>query len=433
MSPQKNDLPGEVKRYLESSGIKSILAGVSGGADSIAMASALKCCNINFTVVNCNFHLRGPESERDSRFVEEFCKRNEIRYIHLDFDIEEYIQNHGGSVEMACRELRYSAFRAIRTNEGFDRIAVAHNSDDQAETVLLNLFRGAGVAGLRGMRKDTGEIIRPLLDFSREEIETYLASIGESYVTDSTNKDSRYRRNFLRLEVLPLLRSRWPQVTESILKTASIMESEEKALNYLEGGLIGLGREYLSKEEIINTFDSNWIIRRFVIRHNGTEKIAEEISSCLSAKQWKSGKEWPAKDGKFVTSQHGLEWIDSDNITDPECLSECFEIEEYEMNKETLEKIETSTNDILWSPLPPEELEFRYPEPGDRIRSLGMVGSQKVNKVIKDAKLLKKARMNICIIATKNDGEIIWVEGLKRSRKYQVSGENKIIWRIVRK
>jgi len=173
------DLERRVRDVMRGAGVTRVLAGVSGGADSVALLLALRSDpHMELTAVHCNFHLRGEESDRDMLFVEQLSGRLGVPLVTVHFDVPEYIRRNGVSVEMACRDLRYAEFRRIMSQVGAGRIAVAHNADDNAETLLLNLMRGAGVAGLRGMRPDTGEVIRPLLSLSRADIERYLDAKG---------------------------------------------------------------------------------------------------------------------------------------------------------------------------------------------------------------------------------------------------------------
>ena len=163
-------LENKISESLSRAGIFKVIAGVSGGADSVALLRGLVNIGVDVEVVHCNFHLRGEESERDRKFVEILCSDLGVSLDVVDFDVESYRRVNGGSVEMACRELRYAYFEEKMETLHADRIAVAHNSDDNAETLLLNLFRGAGISGLRAMKPDTGRVVRPLLDISRREI-----------------------------------------------------------------------------------------------------------------------------------------------------------------------------------------------------------------------------------------------------------------------
>ena len=133
-------LENRVAECLATEGITAVTAGISGGADSVAMLLMLRECGVSIQAVHCNFHLRGDESDRDRDFVEALCRRLGIRLVVIDFDVEAYMAANRVSVEMACRELRYTEFRRIMRENRSDRIAVAHNADDNAETVLLNLM-----------------------------------------------------------------------------------------------------------------------------------------------------------------------------------------------------------------------------------------------------------------------------------------------------
>lgn len=209
-------------------GISNVAATVSGGADSVALLSLLIECRMKeVTALHCNFHLRGEESMRDQRHVEQTCRKLGVRLLVKDFDTLAYMEeNKGISLEMACRELRYSWFRTASASLGADRIATGHNADDNIETMLLNLLRGSGTAGLKGMMPDNGEIWRPLLSVHRREITDYLASAGLTYITDSSNLTSDYRRNFIRNEVIPLLRSRWPGLNKALDRSIRLLRDD---------------------------------------------------------------------------------------------------------------------------------------------------------------------------------------------------------------
>lgn len=198
-----------------------VLVALSGGADSVALLCLLQSLGYTCEAAHCNFHLRGEESDRDEAFVRRLCEERDtpLHVIHFD-TAKEAAQRHI-SIEMAARELRYSWFEDIRQACGANAIAVAHHRDDSAETFLLNLLRGTGINGLQGIRPRNGYIIRPLLCLDRREITDYLTSIGQSYVTDSTNLEDDYLRNKIRLHLLPLMQEISPAAKENILKTAA--------------------------------------------------------------------------------------------------------------------------------------------------------------------------------------------------------------------
>ena len=206
------------------------LVALSGGADSVALLLILKELGYRIEAAHCNFHLRGEESNRDEDFVKELCRKQDIPFHVIHFDTKEYAALHQVSVEMAARELRYGYFRQLRQDIGADKVCVAHHRDDAVETLLMNLMRGSGVHGLTGIRAHHGEIVRPLLAVSRQEIEEYLHSIGQDFVTDSTNLVDDVLRNKIRLNVLPLLEKINPNVAENIGKTARFMQETEKVV-----------------------------------------------------------------------------------------------------------------------------------------------------------------------------------------------------------
>ena len=192
----------------------AVLLAVSGGIDSMVMADLFlgSPARRDVAVAHCNFHLRGDESDGDEAFVREWAGARGIPFLKKDFDTEAYSAGNGVSIEMAARDLRYAWFASLCVERGFSAVAVAHNANDNAETLFLNLLRGTGLKGLCGMRESSvlpgsggALLIRPMLGFSREEIEAYGRGNGIGWREDSTNSDSAYKRNLIRNEVFPLL------------------------------------------------------------------------------------------------------------------------------------------------------------------------------------------------------------------------------------
>ena len=200
------------------------IVALSGGADSVSLLFVLKhleCeLGISVEVAHCNFHLRGAESVRDEEFCKQLCERLSVPLHLIHFDTQAYADLHSVSIEMAARDLRYGYFENLRRDIEAQDICVAHHRDDSVETVLLNLVRGTGLRGLRGIQPRNGNIIRPLLSLSREDIVQYLDALGESYVTDTTNLHNDVKRNKIRLDVMPLLRELNPSVSQSIFESS---------------------------------------------------------------------------------------------------------------------------------------------------------------------------------------------------------------------
>ena len=200
------------------------IVALSGGADSVSLLFVLKHLEhelgIGVEAAHCNFHLRGAESVRDEEFCKQLCERLSVPLHLIHFDTQAYADLHRVSIEMAARDLRYGYFENLRRDIEAHDICVAHHRDDSVETVLLNLVRGTGLRGLRGIQPRNGNIIRPLLSLSREDIVQYLDALGESYVTDSTNLHNDVKRNKIRLDVMPLLRELNPSVSQSIFESS---------------------------------------------------------------------------------------------------------------------------------------------------------------------------------------------------------------------
>lgn len=214
-----------------------ILTAVSGGADSMCLLAALLELSEKrgFTVAaaHYNHRLRGDESDRDARFVESFCREKNIILYSGGGDVTAFAGSMGFGVEEAARRMRYGFFYETAKNIGAARIATAHTADDNAETVLLNLARGTGLAGLGGIPPKRGSVIRPLLTLTREDVIGYLTRRGIPYIEDSTNALDIYSRNIIRHRVIPVLHELNPRFLEHISVTTSLIREDNAYINDL--------------------------------------------------------------------------------------------------------------------------------------------------------------------------------------------------------
>lgn len=211
-----------------------VLIGLSGGPDSVCLSVILDEVRDNFNLslhaVYINHGLRPEESGAEEAFCKRFCDSLGVGFHVEKLDVKGHAERNRGNIQETARELRYEVFEKAADEKKATKIALAHNADDQAETVLMRLIRGAGRKGLSGIPPVRGKIIRPLLDIRREDIEKFLSGKQIRFVTDSSNLKTEYLRNRLRLEVIPLLKKDNPSVTESINRTADISREEERYL-----------------------------------------------------------------------------------------------------------------------------------------------------------------------------------------------------------
>ncbi len=224
-----------------------VLLAVSGGIDSICMAELFAEAGMTFGVAHCNFRLRGEESDGDEELVRGWAEGHQIEFHLKRFDTEGYASGNGISIEMAARELRYQWFAQLCEEYGYDAVAVAHNANDNAETLMLNLLRGAGMNGLCGMSlfsripvrsadgKNSPILLRPLLQFTRKQIEGYMLARRLPYRNDSTNDSSEYKRNRLRNEVFPVFETINPSFIRTFNREMSnFAEAGEIVSDYCE-------------------------------------------------------------------------------------------------------------------------------------------------------------------------------------------------------
>ncbi len=223
----------KIKEFVTARGLiaenDKIVAGISGGADSVCLLLVLKeiVGAENIFAVHVNHGIRGEEAERDENFVKRLCERHGVCFTVKRTDVPAFAKENGMSEEEAGRVIRYNAFEEVRILKNADRIAVAHNSEDNAETFLINLARGSGITGLTGIKAENGKIIRPLLYTDRQTIEGIVGNFSEDFVSDSTNASLIYTRNKIRNEIVPRLKEVNARAVEHINQAAYRLERAE--------------------------------------------------------------------------------------------------------------------------------------------------------------------------------------------------------------
>lgn len=279
----KEHFPGD-------SELGTVICAVSGGADSMCLldmaAEASEELGMRVICAHFNHRLRGEESDRDESFVREYCRQHDIEFISGNADVSGYAEINGMGIEEAARKLRYDFLGRIADENGARFIMTAHNAEDNVETVLLNLIRGAGLRGACGIPPVRGNVIRPLLETSRSEIESYLSERGIPHVEDSTNAADDYSRNRLRHHVLPVLEELNPAYTENIARACRLMRDDDAYLESAAEAFISDsagGRTLPAKElsELPQPLFSR-VVRRMCISSLSAEHIKMLHRLCTS-------------------------------------------------------------------------------------------------------------------------------------------------------
>lgn len=412
----------EVFRWIEERHLllpgERVLVALSGGADSVALLCVLQELGYRLEAAHCNFHLRGEESDRDERFVRQLCERRQIPLHVIHFSTGAYAASRKISIEMAARELRYRWFEELRDQGGFRVVAVAHHRDDSVETLLLNLTRGTGINGLRGIRPVNGMVVRPLLGVSREAILTYLDRLGQPYVTDSTNLEDAYARNKIRLNVLPALREINPSVAESIAETASrlddVAEIYRHAMQEACCRVCPDGKR-ISIPALLKEVAPQAVL--FELLH-GKGFNASQIRDILRSLSGESGRLFQ---GAGWTLLRDREYLFLRSDAEESILSVLQErivpVEDLPVLPREKEVACLDADRITWP------LELRVWSSGDRFIPLGMQNYKKVRDYLRDRKmsLFEKEKQQVVV----SGGEIVWLVNERIDQRFRVTGQTR--------
>lgn len=247
----ENDVQNSLLTLCDDLRNKNLSVALSGGADSVCLLTVLRALSkkLKFKVfaIHVNHMIRGEEADRDEAFCVALCRRKRVKLDVVHKDVPLMAKEKGESLELCARNVRYNSFEAHRIENQIDFVCTAHNANDNAETVLYNVIRGAGSDGLRGIPQKRGCIIRPILKKTREEILAYLSAVGEDYVTDSTNNENDYSRNYIRNVMLPAAKHINPGVIESLNRLSSAAEEDR---TFFEEALRPILNKYNSRVDL---------------------------------------------------------------------------------------------------------------------------------------------------------------------------------------
>lgn len=415
---------------------KRLLLATSGGLDSMIMVDLFHKLSFDIAMAHCNFQLRGIESFEDQKFVQNYADANEIEVFITQFDTTTFAKDFKLSIQVAARELRYSWFYELLETKKYDYILTAHHADDNLETFIINLIRGTGLEGLTGIPAQNGNIIRPLLTFSRQEIEQYAEEINMQWREDSSNTSDKYLRNKIRHNVVPVLKELNSDFLSSFLKTQSYLH-ESKAMAE-DASILVYQQVAEEKGEEIH-FDLNKL-----------KKLANYKSYLY---EWLNEFKFSAWEDIYdlVNGQSGKQ-VFSDGfrlLKDRDSLILCpinneDEIEEYYIFKDQKEiniplnlsflKVDDTSlvsnttifvdEDKLWFPLV-----LRRWKHGDKFQPTGMEGkSKKVSKFFKDNKLSLIEKENSWILCSEN--QIVWIVGFRQDERFKIENRTKKILKI---
>lgn len=416
------------------------LVALSGGADSVALLLALRNLGYAVEAATCNFRLRGAESDRDEHFCVALCEREGIPLHRVHFDTRAYAGLHKVSLEMAARELRYAYFERLRADIGAEAVCVAHHRDDCVETVLLNLVRGTGLHGLRGILPRNGHILRPLLTVSRKDIEGYLRALGQDYVTDSSNLVDDVQRNKIRLDVLPLLERINPAVRDNIYRTAlyaaeaakvfdAAMSRAEAAVTDERDGSVSVGR-LLAQPSPEYTLYS--ILRRYGFGSAQAEQVYAHLHAD-SGRCWSSATHEVLVDRgrlliqkKCASAPRQMRIPETGTYVYDDERRFVFSLETvghgYQPVRDTY-SISADASQVVWP------LTVRGTVSGDRFVPFGMKGSKLVSDYLTDRKrsLFDKRRQ---LVVADARGRIVWLVGERLDDRFRVRETTAEVLRI---
>lgn len=412
---------------------KRLLLAVSGGIDSMILVDTFHKLGLDIGIAHCNFNLRQKSSDKDELFVIETANKLDIPMFHISFDTKSYVNKEQLSIQMAARELRYQWFCKILSEHKYDYLLTAHHKDDAIETFLINFSRGTGLHGLTGIPEINNEIIRPLLPFSRNDINVYAAKNKLIWREDKSNADTKYIRNKIRHKVVPILKELNPSFLDSFSQTLCHLNESK---SFIDQQITAI------KKSIVNTENNNFIIDIKKLQKHGQEKfILREILKEYQFTQWDNVCNLlTAQSGKFINSTtHRLlknrdELILSEiQSTEPGFFTiskkskeikiplhlkfkkmDALKLEAFKNNeKSAIHKIYIDLDSISYP------LTLRKWQQGDFFYPFGMHGKKKLSKFFKDEKMSLVEKENTWVLCSEDN--IVWIIGKRMDDRFKIN------------
>ena len=430
----KDDLVGKIERTVRVHEMipkeGKLIAGVSGGADSMAMLHFFQRFLPKERILVChvNHGIRGEEAQRDEEFVRDYCKVNSLSFELLKTDIPALAKARGQSEEECGREERYRFFSSFISGSD-DRIATAHTRTDLIETVLFRMVSGSALRGLSGIPAVRGAIIRPLIDLTREEVRQYCEENGVSYLEDSTNEDGRYPRNYIRAEILPKLEALNPNVQAKIAALATNAARDEAFLSKL-------AREAAEDAKIQNGYDTAKVLSledpvllrliRFLAEENGAKRVTEKQLIAAKSVLQSGGNAEFTGDLSIAAGQGSFRFLKKEELSfegktafplqigaSAAFPGGVFETELIEKNQIFPKKTQNIHNllftDAIDYDIITQDLVVRTRLAGDYFVSRGNSVRKPLRRFLSEKKVPKEMRDRLLLIA--NGSEVLFLEG----------------------
>jgi tRNA(Ile)-lysidine synthase len=414
---------------------KKLLLAVSGGLDSMVLASLCHQLSLQIGIAHCNFQLRVEESDADADFVKNFADKNNIPFFLTRFDTQSFAKDYQLSTQVAARELRYQWFYELLEQENFDYILTAHHADDNLETFIINFSRGTGLNGLTGIPSQNNKIIRPLLSFSRKEIETYANANEIQWREDSSNLSDKYLRNKVRHRIVPVLKDLNPGFLSAFETTLQQLQQSQSLVN---DAAIMVYQQVVTEESNQKNID----LDKLKVLPNYKAYLYQWLQP-FGFKAWNDIYDLvESQSGKQVFST-GFRLLKdrSHLILSPLEIKDATEywIQENQMQvnfplKLSFSKV-SDISDVSNTTIFVDEkklafpLVIRKPKTGDFFQPLGMNGlSKKISKFFKDEKLSLVEKEKVWLLCSKN--EIIWVIGMRQDERFKTENTTQNILQI---
>lgn len=413
-----------------------ILLAVSGGLDSVVLAHLCSAAKLNFSIAHCNFNLRGEESDEDEDFVLDLGDALGVEVFIENFDTEAYAKDAKISIQMAARDLRYNWFKELSAALKFDHILTAHHANDNLETFLINLIRGTGLEGLTGINSDSDKIVRPLSGFTRKVIEKYAIREKIQWREDSSNASSKYLRNKIRLEIIPVMEEINPQVIEGFMKTQEYLKESSSLVDDYIG---------LLYSEIVFKDNFGYRLKIDILQKiPNTKAVLYQLLKTFGFTEWDDVFDLlNSQSGKIVFSETHRLIRDREHLILTEIPSEknqkvyklqegeeivmlpigTFAFEEVKEISKTGENCIYVANEKLTFPLT-----LRKWEIGDSFYPFGMSGKKKLSDFFKDKKLSLPEKENTWLLCSED--KIVWVVNHRADDRFAIKDPSEKILKI---